>query len=812
MNGGTGTCPAAATDVTASYTLIPGDLNPAETLEIQLTLSTVGVVCEEVWTNTFGARVDQILLPIRSNDVSIMTTECFEAEIDIEKDTNGVQSDVAPGEEIVIGAPVTWTYVVENTGTTALANATVSDVPAPAGGISCDIDGDGVFDGTAVIPFMLPGDQVTCEATGVATGGPFTNNASVSGDPIVPDFSENPDADPSDPSTWPTDPALYQTPAGPDGLPLGAVDDEDPSNYTGVALEGEIDIEKDTNGVQSDVAPGEEIVIGAPVTWTYEVTNTGETGLANATVSDVPAPAGGISCDVDGDGVFDGTNVIAFLAVGASVTCEATGVAQPGPFTNNASVTGDPVTPDFSDPSIDPNDPTTWPTDPAAYTPALGVDGEPQAPVDDEDPSNYTGTPLEGGIDIEKATNGVDSDEAPGEPIPAGAPVTWTYVVTNTGATALADITVTDSQGVVVSCDVDGDGVFDGTNAIAFLPVGGTVTCEGTGVAIDGPYSNVGDVSGTPVVPDFATCGCDPLDPATWPTDAAAYGAALGADGEPQGPVDDADASNYTGLVPGAAIDIEKATKGVDSDEAPGETINLGEAVTWTYVVINTGSVALTDATVTDSQGVVVSCDVDGDGVFDGTNVIALMLPGASVTCEGTGVAIDGPYQNVADVTGAPALPDFATCGCDPLDPATWPTDAGAYDAAVGEDGAPLGPVSDADASNYTGFTPVYDLALEKTLAEGQATTGLAIGDDVTFTIEIFNQGNVDATDVGVIDYIPAGLVLNDPAWTDNGDGTASNSIAAIAVGTSATIDITLTITAAGDLNNIAEILSLIHI
>ena len=965
VNGGTGACPASDADVTASYTLIPGDLNPAETLEIQLTLSTVGVVCEEVWTNTFGARVDQILLPIRSNDVSIMTTQCFEAEIDIEKDTNGVQSDVAPGEEIVIGAPVTWTYVVENTGTTALADATVSDSPAPAGGISCDIDGDGVFDGTAVIPLMLPGDQVTCEATGVATGGPFTNNASVSGDPIVPDFSENPDADPSDPSTWPTDPAAYQTPAGPDGLPLTSVDDEDPSNYTGVALEGEIDIEKDTNGVQSDEAPGEEIAAGSLVTWTYEVTNTGETGLANATVSDVPAPVGGISCDVDGDGVLDGTNVIPFLAVGASVTCEATGLAQPGPFTNNSSVTGDPVTPDFSDPAIDPTDPTTWPTDPAAYTPAVDVDGvaqgpvddedpsnyfgtvpEPgidiekdtngvqsdeapgedivagslvtwtyevtnsggtglanatvsdvpapvggiscdvdgdgvldgtnvipflavgasvtceatglaqpgpftnnssvtgdpvtpdfsdpaidptdpttwptdpaaytpavdvdgvaQGPVDDEDPSNYFGTVPEPGIDIEKDTNGVQSDEAPGEPIPAGAPVTWTYVVTNTGATALADVTVTDSQGVVVSCDIDGDGVFDGTNVIAFLPAGGSVTCEGTGVAVDGPYENVGDVSGNPIVPDFATCGCDPLDPATWPTDAAAYVAAVGADGEPQGPVDDADASHYTGLVPGAAIDIEKATNGVDSDEAPGETINLGAPVTWTYVVINTGSVALTEATVTDSQGVVVSCDIDGDGVFDGTNIIPLMTPGASVTCEGTGVAIDGPYENVADVTGAPALPDFATCGCDPNDPATWPTDAASYDAAVDENGAPLGPVSDADASNYTGFTPVYDLALEKTLAEGQATTGLAIGDAVTFTIEVFNQGNVDAADVEVIDYLPEGLELNDPTWADQGDGTATATIeGVIAAGASASIDITMTITAAGDLSNIAEI------
>ena len=798
-----GGCPTG-TAVTATYTQIPGPLNPGDILELELALDTENHSCEDIWTNTFGARVDQILLPIRSNDVSVMVEQCPVPEIDIEKSTNGVDSDVAPGEDIVAGSAVTWTYVVENSGDTALLDATVTDSQGVV--VDCDIDGDGAWDGTNVIPFMLPGDFVTCEGTGVATPGPYTNTANVSGDPVIPDFSD-PSIDQDDPSTWPTDPADYATlPPDSDGNPIGPVEAEDDSHYTGTILEGGIDIEKDTNGVDSDVAPGEDIAAGSLVTWTYVVTNTGATGLANATVTDTPAPVGGISCDVDGDGALDGTNVIPFLAVGGAVTCEATGVATPGPFTNNASVGGDPVVPDFAACDCDPSDPTTWPTDPADYFAAVGADGEPQGPVDDEDPSNYTGTVLLGGIDIEKDTNGVQSDTAPGELIPAGAPVTWTYVVTNTGGTALANATVTDNQGVVVNCDVDGDGALDGANVIAFLAPGASVTCEGTGLAVDGPYENIGDVSGDPIVPDFATCGCDPSDPTTWPTDAADYVAAVGADGEPQAPVDDADASNYTGLVPGAAIDIEKDTNGVQSDVAPGETINVGEAVTWTYVVVNTGSVALTDATVTDSQGVTVDCDVDGDGAFDGTNVIPLLAPGASVTCEGTGVAIDGPYENVADVSGAPALPDFSSCGCDPDDPTTWPTDAADYSAALGEDGTPLAAVSDADASNYTGFTPVYDLALEKTLADGQATTGLAIGDDVTFTIEIFNQGNVDATDVGVIDYVPTGLELNDPAWTDNGDGTASNTIAAIAAGTSAIVDITLTITAAGDLNNVAEI------
>ena len=365
-----GGCPTGNA-VTAVYTHVPGDLNPGDILELELALDTQNHGCNDLWTNTFGARVDNILLPIRSNDVSIMVESCPVPEIDIEKDTNGVDSDVAPGEDVLVGDPVTWTYVVENTGDTALANATVTDTPAPVGGIICDIDGDGVFEGANIIPFLLPGDQVTCQATGIATGGPFTNNANVSGDPIIPDFSD-PSIDPDDPTTWPTNPADYVSVPTDDGTPLGPVEAEDPSNYTGVILEGDIDIEKDTNGVQSDVAPGEDIVAGSLVTWTYVVENTGATALANATVTDTPAPVGGIICDIDGDGVFEGTNIIPFLPVGGSVTCQATGIATPGPFTNNAGVSGDPVTPDFATCGCDPLDPATWPTDPADFGPALG--------------------------------------------------------------------------------------------------------------------------------------------------------------------------------------------------------------------------------------------------------------------------------------------------------------------------------------------------------------------------------------------------------------------------------------------------------
>ena len=48
------------------------------------------------------------------------------------------------------------------------------------------------------------------------------------------------------------------------------------------------------------------------------------------------------------------------------------------------------------------------------------------------------------------------------------------------------------------------------------------------------------------------------------------------------------------------------------------------------------------------------------------------------------------------------------------------------------------------------------------------------------------NQGTFDATTFEVTDYIPTGFVLNDAAWTDNGDGTwtlADNAVATLAEG-----------------------------
>jgi hypothetical protein len=87
-------------------------------------------------------------------------------------------------------------------------------------------------------------------------------------------------------------------------------------------------------------------------------------------------------------------------------------------------------------------------------------------------------------VRIKKSTNGDDADNPPGPTIVVGSPVTWSYVVTNTGTINLTGISVSDDRGVAVSC-----------SGPTTLGAGQSITCTGTGVAALGQYRNVGTVN-----------------------------------------------------------------------------------------------------------------------------------------------------------------------------------------------------------------------------------------------------------------------------------------------------------------------------
>jgi uncharacterized repeat protein (TIGR01451 family) len=136
-------------------------------------------------------------------------------------------------------------------------------------------------------------------------------------------------------------------------------------------------------------------------------------------------------------------------------------------------------------------------TDSAVYHPIeVSVNAEPahrahgDGKVGDRVPGSQTKVfgadcqPAGVGVNIEKLTNGHDADVPPGPSIPVGAPVTWTYVVTNNGNAALSNIVVMDNRpNVMVTCPQTS------------LAVGAAMTCTAPGVAALGQYSNIGTVT-----------------------------------------------------------------------------------------------------------------------------------------------------------------------------------------------------------------------------------------------------------------------------------------------------------------------------
>jgi len=126
------------------------------------------------------------------------------------------------------------------------------------------------------------------------------------------------------------------------------------------------------------------------------------------------------------------------------------------------------------------------------------------------------------------------------------------------------------------------------------------------------------------------------------------------------------------------------------------------------------------------------------------------------------------------------------------------------------------GPYADEDEDDHditvleVGNTIIFDLALTK-----QTNTTIAFpNDDVTFTITIYNQGSVDATNIVISDYIPNGFILspNDAnGWLVASSSNAITNIPGpLPSGASTIIDIVLQVndSGTGEVVNLAEITS----
>lgn len=647
---------------------------PQDTLEpgesMVCTASGTAEPCDHVNRGTVVASASDNS-PITDSDLAHYTGT-FQAAIGIEKAVNGQDADEAPGPTFEVGTALQWTFAVTNSGNVALTGVTVTD--------------DSGLAVTCPKTKLEPAETMTCTASSTAVAGDHTNVAVAKGKP----------------------------PCGPD------VTAGDPVHIHVPALAPGIDVEKLTNGEDADVEPGPALEMGAPVQWTYRVTNTGNVALTGVAVTDDRGVA--VTCpkttlEPGESMVCTGSGVAQACQYGNLGTATATEAIAPGRQVSDQDpshyfgqihpaitlvkltegtdgpdlVVGDPVHWTYTvtnagditltgvgvqddqgldvtcpKPSLAPGESMTCTAQgmvvPGPYRNLALATGTPPCGenVTAMDGSTYTGRTL--GISLEKLVNGQDADVPPYPVIVTGAPVLWAYVVTNTGDFTLATVTVTDSTSLVVACP-----------KTALTP-GESMICTANGTAVAGQHTNLGTATGTALGHTVTA-----TDPATY------IGEAL----------------------PG--IFLEKRVNGNDADTPPGPTVLVGSTLQWTFVVTNIGGAGLTNVTVTDDSGLVVTCPKTA------------LAPAETMTCTAGSTAADGQHQNLATAVGTP----------------------------------PSGPtVSATDPAHYLGLTP--GISLEK-LVNGQDadnSPGVLVVRCTTlqWSFVVTNTGEIPLVNVSVVD------------------------------------------------------------
>ncbi|MFB6891636.1 GEVED domain-containing protein [Kitasatospora sp. NPDC056327] len=614
----------------------------------------------------------------------------------------------ADRERLVAGESVTYTYTVTNTGNVTLTAVAVAETEWTGSGPAPRAD--------CPAGPLAPGASVTCTARYTVTQqdadrGTLRNSATATGVP----------------------------PGG--GTPVT-------SPPSSVVLPHE---SRPALGLQKRADPSVVRAAGEQVVYTFLVTNTGNVTLTDVTVTetaftgggeapeigcpDDPLPPGAVvactahyavtQADVDAGTVRNAATATAAPPPGlgrpVSPEVSATVTAPPRPhltlrktaagtgplqagqvlhysfeLTNNGNVTLAPVRVDegvFTGSGT--LSPVVCPDGAASLAPGAVITCTAEYTVTQtdvngglvENTATATGTPPGGGTPVTSPPGAVTvpfvprpslvvEKSADRQHLVAGETVTYSYLVTNTGNTTLTGITVT-------------EGAFSGSGRLS------AVSCPDGAVSLDPGR----------VVTCTATYVVTQAD-----VDAGRIDNAATAGGTPPGgtPVTSPPGGTSVTTEPRPALTVVKS--------ADRERLVVGQTVTYTYAVTNTGNVTLTGITV-DETAWTGSGPAPRVGCPEAAGSLA---PGAQVLCTATYVVTQadadrGTVRNTATATGTP--PGRGT-------PVTSPPST----ATVPHESRPA-------------------LVLEKTAAP--ASVGRA-GEQVVYTYTITNTGNVTLTGVGV--------------------------------------------------------------
>ncbi|MFJ2535074.1 DUF7507 domain-containing protein [Microbacterium maritypicum] len=507
----------------------------------------------------------------------------------------------------------------------APALAIVKDAGTPT-----DVNGNGLTDAGDTIPFTFlltnTGDvdltgivvndpkvgAVDCPATTLSVGGDMTCSATytITTDDITAGAVVN---------------TATATGSPPVGTPVTSLpsDTETPV----VAPDPDLTLVKSSDVTAVTTA-------GQSVAYTFEVTNSGNVPVTNIAIT---------------EGAFTGTGALSdiicpagVLAVGESVTCNATYVVtqadiDAGGFTNSATSTGT----------------------------AVGTD-EPVVSNESTEEVDATQSPE---LDLTKSATPNTADS-----YVVGQPVTYSFVVRNTGNTTVTDIAID-------------EGAFSGTGTLS------AIDC-GPGAATLAPDA-------------FVTCTATytltqaDIDAEQVTNMASATGVAPGDE-----PVTSIPDDAVIPVAPAPELTLVKSV-------TPDTVAAVGETVTYSFLLTNTGNVTLTDAAV-------------NEDAFSGTGAApevvcpaeaASLVPGASVTCE-------APYVLTQADIDAGQVSNTATGTATP--PSGEPITSDPDDAVITADPAP-------------GITVV------KTATPDSAN---AAGDTIAYSFLVTNTGNVTLDDI----------------------------------------------------------------
>ena len=215
---------------------------------------------------------------------------------------------------------------------------------------------------------------------------------------------------------------------------------------------------------------------------------------------------------------------------------------------------------------------------------------------------------------------------------------------------------------------------------------------------------------------------------------------------------------------------------------------NIGEKIMFSLTLTNNGPEEATNVIVEDQIPVGYTINAINDGGVLNGNSISWTLPSIAM---GTQVLtyeliVNAPtgavdeYKNIAQITSV-----------DQIDPDSSPNND---DNDQSED----------DEDSHTIPTPTVDLNVSKTVDKLETF----VGETVTFTIDVVNNGNYSASNIIIQDILPSGYDLI-TANSNNGSYNASSSlweIPFIDIAGTATLQMLVTVLNSGDYTNIAKL------